>query len=488
MRYTGRAAKLYRGFNALYQGVFKAMVTLGWVTLAMGVIIESLLGIDKFWGTMMFMIVVLIYSISAGLWGVVATNFIQYFVATFGTIYLAIVAVARCGGLQAMNDKLISVSDWSGSAMRVIPDPSAWDPRYSWYLMIGWLLVFAIEISTAGGFWGQRIYASKDEKNASHSFLWFGFCYYVLNGWPWIVTGMASIVLLGSTNEIAGIENFQDTYPSMIVELMPVGMLGLMAAAMIAAFMSTVSALLNWGSSLLVNDFYRRFLVRGASKRHYVWASRAFSLALAVVSVWFAFQFKNLTQICLRMPMYLIGGVLVFVFRWLWSRTNIWSEISAMVGSLVIALLIDFVLIKRFHIWEAEDDWVYVGHKLIAVLVGTTAVWLITTLLTRPVDDKTLVKFYKHTIPPGPGWNRIRKLCGDDTPKPSSLGRILLTWLVGIVGLYGLLSAIGYVVVCRWGIACIMFVVSALSTIAYFKLYNTLTHYDNLEQEGYDVQ
>jgi len=387
-----------------------------------------------------------------------------------------------------MNDKLRSVSDWSGSAMRVFPDPSAWDPRYSWYIVIAWLFVFGIEICTTGGFIGQRIYAAKDEKNASHSMLWFGFCYYVVNGWPWIVTGLASVVVLGSTNEIAGIADFQDTYPAMIVKLMPVGMLGLMAAAMIAAFMSTVSTILNWGSSLMVNDFYRRFLVKGASKRHYVWASRACSLGLAVVVVWFAFQFETITEILLRLQMYLIGGVLVYVFRWLWWRTNIWSEISAMAGSVSIALLIDFVLIKKFHIWEAEDSFVYVGHKLIAVLIGTTVIWLITTLLTKPVDDKTLMKFYKHTIPPGPGWARIRKLCGDDIPKPSSLGRIVLTWLAGIFGLYGLLSAIGYLVVCRWGMACVLFVVSGLTTIAYFKLYNTLTHYDDLEQEGYDVQ
>jgi Na+/proline symporter len=402
-------------------------------------------------------------------------------VATFGTIYLAIAAVAKCGGLQAMNDKLRSVSDWSGSELRVFPDPSAWDPMYSWYIILAWLFVFGIEICTTGGFIGQRIYAAKDEKNASLSMLWFGFCYYVVNGWPWIVTGMASIIVLGSTNEIAGIANYQDTYPAMIVKLMPIGMLGLMAAAMIAAFMSTASTLLNWGSSLLVNDFYRRFLITGKSKHHYVWASRGCSLGLAVFSVWFAFQFDTITEILLRLQMYLIGGVLVYVFRWLWWRTNIWSEISAMLGSVIIALLIDFVLIKRFHIWEAEDSFVYIGQKLITVLIGTTVIWLITTLLTKPVDDKTLIKFYKHTVPPGPGWSRIRKLSGDDIPKPSSLGRILLTWLAGIAGLFGFLFCMGYLVTLRLALACIFLIVSTLGMIAYFKLYNTLEHSDDLD-------
>ncbi|VGO17686.1 Sodium/glucose cotransporter [Pontiella desulfatans] len=493
MRYSGKAATVFRGFNAVYGGVFKAAVTLGWVTLAMGVILESLFGIDRYIGTMIFMGIVLVYSISSGLWGVVATDFIQYIVATFGTIYLAFAAVKECGGLVAMREQLMAVPDWSGSAMRVIPDPSAWNPNFSWMLIIGWLLIYSIELSTSGGFMGQRIYASKDEKNASHSLLWFGFCYYVLNGWPWIVTGLASIIILGATNEAAGLENYDGTYPAMIVKLMPVGMLGIMGAAMIAAFMSTISTILNWGSSLMVNDFYRRFVVKGKSKHHYVWASRAFSLGLAVFGVWFAFQFDSITQILLRMPLYLIGGVLVFVFRWLWSRTNIWSEIAAMVGSIVVALFIDFILVPKLHIWEPNEaipdhNWfVYFGHKMVLVLVATTVIWVITTLLTKPVDDETLKKFYKHTVPPGPGWKRIRKLCGEETPQPSPLSKILLAWLSGVVGLFVLLFAIGYLVACQWVMSGVLLAVSAAGFIAYFKLYSTLTHYDDLDQQDYDV-
>lgn len=495
MRYSGKAAKIFRGFNAIYGGVFKAAVTLGWVTLAMGVILESLFGIDRTTGTMIFMGIVLIYSISSGLWGVVATDFIQYFVATFGTIYLAVAAVNECGGLLAMRDQLMAIPDWSGNAMRVIPDPSAWNPNFSWMLIFGWLLIYSIELSTSGGFMGQRVYASKDERNASLSLMWFGFCYYVLNGWPWIITGLASLIILGSTNEIAGLENYDATYPAMIVELMPVGMLGIMAAAMIAAFMSTISTILNWGSSLMMNDLYQRFLVRDASKRHYVWASRAFSLGLAIFGVWFAFQFDSITQILLRMPLYLIGGVLVFVFRWLWSRTNIWSEIAAMVGSIIVALFIDFILVPKLHIWEPneaipEHNWfVFFGHKMVLVLVATTIIWVVVTLLTKPADDETLKKFYKHTIPPGPGWKRIRALCEaeGDLPKPSPLSMILLAWASGVTGLFVLLFSIGYLVACQWGTAGVLLIISAAGFITYFKLYNKLEHCDDLEQEGYDL-
>lgn len=489
MRYSGRAAKIFRGANAVYGGVFQAALTMGWVTLAMGVLVETLLGIDKVIGTWFFLGIVLIYSVSAGLWGVVATNFIQYMIATFGTIFLAVVSVVKCGGLAAMNEKLAAVPDWSGSAMRVFPEPSAWGPMFGWWIIIGYLFVFGIQTSVSGGFMGQAVYASKDEKNASHALLWFGFCYYVLNGWPWIITGLASVILLGATNEAAGLGDYQDTYPAMIVKLMPIGMRGIMAAAMIAAFMSTISTLLNWGSSYMVNDFYRRFLVKGKSERYYVLISRLFSVGLAVFGGWFAFQFDTLTSILLRVPLYLIGIVLVWVFRWLWSRTNIWSEISAMVGSIFMAILVDIVFAK-FGIWQSPidpvtgkaEDWIYFGQKILTILGGTTAIWLIVTMLTKPVDDEILKKFYKLVVIPGPGWNRIRKLCGDDCPKADSGWRVLFTYISGCVGLFGLLLAIGYAITCKWSLAAVIFVVSVIGSVMYFKLFNTLTHLDDDER------
>jgi len=478
MRYTGTAAKIFRCVNAVYGGVFLAALTMGWVTLAMGVIVESLLGIDKVVGTWLFLGIVVVYSVSSGLWGVVATDFIQYVVATFGTIYLAIASVVHCGGLRAMNEKLRAVSEWSGSGMRVWPEPSAWNANYSWWILLGYLCVYSIQVSVTGTFLGQRVYASRNERHASHSVLWFGFCYYILNGWPWIVTGMASIVILGSTNELAGLADWQETYPAMILKLMPVGMRGVMAAALIAAFMSTISTLLNWGSSYMVNDFYQRFLVKDRGRRHYVWVSRAFSLGLALFGGWFAFQFENITQMLLKVPLYMVGGVLVWVFRWLWHRTNIWSEISAMVGSIVVAVFVDVVFVKVFGVWDSPDAWQYFGQKILAILAGTTLVWVLVTVLTRPVDDEVLKRFYRHVIPPGPGWRRIRALCGDTCPKPDSMSRIFLTWLSGVVGMFGLLFAVGYAIAWEWPRAIILLAVSLLGVLAYFKLFHTLTHFD----------
>lgn len=483
MRYTGKAATIFRGFNAVYGGVFVAALTMGWVTLAMGVIVESLLGIDRVIGTWVFLGIVILYSVSSGLWGVVATDFIQYIVATFGTIYLAIAAIRHCGGLHAMNEKLSAAQNWSGHELNVWPEPSAWDPSYTWWILIGYVIIYGCQYAVAGTFLGQRVYASKNEHHASHSVLWFGICYYILNGWPWIVTGLSSVVVLGATNEAAGLADWQETYPAMILKLMPVGMRGIMAAAMIAAFMSTISTLLNWGSSYMVNDFYQRFLVKDKNQTHYVWVSRFFSLGLALFGGWFAFQFENITEMLLKVPLYMTGGILVYIFRWLWHRTNIWSEISAIIGSILVAVFVDIILVEHFGIWASDDGWVYFGQKILAILAGTTLIWLIATLVTKPVDDEHLVKFYKRVILPGPGWSRIRKLCGNDCLPADSFVHILFTWLSGVVGMFGFVFAIGYTIALNWTAVIILLVVSCVSTITYFISFNSLTHYEDSELE-----
>ncbi len=475
MRYSGKPAAIFRGFNAIYGGLIKAALIMGWVTLAMGVVVESLLGIDKVWGVSIFLVIVMIYSASSGMWGVVATDFIQYFVATAGTLFLAYTAVDACGGLAAMNEQIKQITEWSGSEMRVIPDPSAWNPNYSWALIIGWSLVFSLDLATASGFLGQRVYASKDEKNASYSTLWFAFCYYVLNGWPWIITGVASMIVLGSTDAAAGLGHSQEIYPAMINKLMPTGFRGLMGAAMIAAFMSTISTIMNWGSSFMVNDFYRRFIKPSESKTHYVWVSRIISVCLLVFGGWFAFQFENITEMLVIVPQYLIGGTLVLMARWLWSRTNIWSEITAIVSSFAIAFFVNKVLSAEGNIFYSTDSFEFYGQRLLTILAGTTAVWIFVTLMTKPEDDSVLIAFYKKANIPGPGWSRIRRLCAEDCPKAESSLTIVATLLIGMAALYGLLISIGYAITLNWTYFISYLAVSLASVVAYAKLYRKLT-------------
>jgi uncharacterized membrane protein required for colicin V production len=258
-----------------------------------------------------------------------------------------------------------------------------------------------------------------------------------------------------------------------------------MAAAMISAFMSTISSLMNWGASYMVNDFYGRFIIKNASNKHYVWASRIVSMGLLVFGGWFAFQFTDITQMLLSVSLYLTGLSLVWIFRWFWWRTNIWSEISAMIGSIVVAFFVDKVLGDYFGIWQSEDAFEYYGQRLISILIGTTVIWLIVTLLTKPVDDERLKKFYRRIAVPGIGWRRIRLLCGEDCPKTDTTMNVLLTWLSGVIALFSLLTALGYGVACRWLPMTTGLLVSLFSAIVYFVLYNHLTHFKDEELEKY---
>jgi solute:Na+ symporter, SSS family len=450
---------------------------MGWVTLAMGVVVEQFLGMNRETGTWLFLGIVLAYSVGSGMWGVVMTDLIQYVVATAGSLFLAWKAIDYCGGLNAMNAALANQTEWSGATdgvLRVVPDPSALDPSYSWWLVIGFILVWGADIANAGGFIGQRIFASKNEKHASHAVLWFGFCYYLHNGWPWIVVGAASIHVLGATNAAAGLADYQETFPAMIMKLMPAGFRELMMASLIAAFMSTIDTLLNWGSSLLVNDFYRRFVVTRSSRRHYVMVSRAFMLGLALFGGWFAMQFKSITEMLMSVNMYLVGGFFAYMLRWLWSRANIWSEIATMVGSILVALMVQKVLPVYFGIWDSEDPFKYYGHQMTAILAGTTLIWAVVTLLTKHTDEKQLIAFYKQVVPPGPGWTRIRRLCGQDAPRVDSFGKILATWAMGVTSLIGLLAAIGYGLTCRWLTALVMSTIALTAAFTYFRLFNQL--------------
>src|SRR5262249_2206962 len=248
-----------------------------------------------------------------------------------------------------------------------------------------------------------------NENDASLTYVMYSFCYYFVNGLSWVVVGLASVILLGATNEAAGLANSQRAFPAMIKHLMPTGMLGLMVASVFAAFMSTTSVLLNWGSSYMINDLYRRFLVRDASQRHYLVASRVACLLLGLGAISFAMIFSSLGEFFSMVPQLLTGAILVMLARYLWWRTNIWSEVSAMLISPFFGLYVEFVLGARSHItavswlpgygiWDAAkangNPWAFWGERLLTAVGATTFCWVLVTLLTRPTDEEKLKKFY----------------------------------------------------------------------------------------------
>lgn len=461
LRYSGQAPTPFRAFLAVYNGIFVAALTMGWVTLGMTETVAQILHLDKLPVIVVLMGIVLVYAMVSGMWGVVMADLFQYAVATIGSLYLAAVSVQACGGLAGLRQKLAAMAGWAGRDLHFLPKftegvGSATMVAMTVPMVLAWILVNSAAQASSSAHQGQRVLACRDERDAGLSYVMFAFCYYVINGMSWVIVGLASVVVLGATNEAAGLANSQRTFPAMIVKLMPHGMLGLMVASIFAAFMSCASVVLNWGSSYMINDIYRRFLVRAASPKHYVRASRVASLLLGIGAGYFAMIFDTLSDFFSMVPALLTGSVLVMLARYLWWRANIWSEVAAMVASPIVGCYVEFVLGARGHksalawlpgyaIWDADqahgNNWAFLGHRLFAAVGLTTLSWIIVTLLTKPTEMEKLKKFYLLVRPSGPGWRHVRKQFA--APPPVEKGRtIVWIWLAGVTFILGSIFAV----------------------------------------------
>lgn len=461
LRYSGSAPAPFRGFLALYNGIYVAGLTMGWVTLGMTETASQILSLPKLPVIVFLMVLVLVYSMVSGLWGVVMADLFQYIIASVGSLYLAVASVRAAGGLSGLREGLARIPSYPGSDLHFLPTFTEGLGSKAMVVMtlplaLAWILIHGASYASATQHQGQRILACRHEKDASLTYIMYCFCYFALNGVSWVVVGLASVVVLGPTNEAAGLANSSRAFPAMVKQLMPVGMLGLMVASIFAAFMSTASVVLNWGSSYLINDLYRRFIVKEASPRHYVNASRIASLLLGVWAAYFAMVFESLGEFFSMVPQLLTGAVLVLLARYLWWRTNIWSEVSAIVISPFIGLYVEFVLGARRHIswleslpgygiWDAAtvngNDWHFWGQRLFAAVGGTTACWLIVTFLTRPTEIEKLKAFYVLVRPSGPGWGPVRRRL-QQPPTVEPVGTIFMLWIYSIVFVMGSICAL----------------------------------------------
>ena len=274
-----------------------------------------------------------------------------------------------------------------------------------------------------GGYVAQRMMSAKDERHSLLATLWFTVAHYCLRPWPWIIVGLVSIVLY------PGITDKESGYVLVMRDHLPPGWRGFLLGAFFAAYMSTISTQLNWGTSYIVNDFYRRFVTRDASDRHYVWVSRVTTILLMLLSAVVTFYLESIRQAWEFVLESGAGIGLVLILRWYWWRVNAWSEIAAMVGAAV-----GYTALKLFTA-------VAFPFTLLAVVAWTTACWLVVTLLTAPEPDAHLVAFYQRTRPDGPGWKHIAARAGG--PPPAPLGGLLVDWIAGTLLVYAVLFGVG---------------------------------------------
>lgn len=451
LRYSGAPAAFLRGFRALYLGLPINCIILGWVNLAMVKILEITLGVDKS-GAIKIVIGMLIftafYTAISGLWGVLVTDLFQFALKMGMVIVLAILAVNAVGGIDAMKTKIGAMDAAAGAGSRLAFFPefdSAWMPAITLFVYLGviwWSTWYPGAEPGGGGYVAQRIFSAKNERHGLLATLWFNVAHYALRPWPWILTALASLILYPELvdKESGYIKTLLDP------NVFPSYLRGFMLAAFAAAYMSTIGTQLNWGASYVINDFYRRFINRAATDKHYVIASQVVTVLLMIASLVITFYMESIGGAWKLLLVTGAGTGTVLLLRWFWWRINAWSEVSAMITAAVVS-----IFLQKGLGWDSDEPRQFAYLMLVTVGV-TTIIWVVVTLMTSPEPSEKLVAFYRRVRPEGPGWNGIAAQAG--LAESHAQGRLSLqfvNWILGVALIYGSLFGIGKLIFKEWG-------------------------------------
>ena len=441
LRYSGRAAAWVRGFRAVYLGLFFNLVIMATVNLAAVKIANVLLG----WPMTQTLVVCAVINVSfaaiAGLWGVLVTDMIQFGIAMTGSVAAAYYALKQpeVGGLSGLLEKM------DPATLRLLPDFGDWGLTLTIFIIpltVQWWSVWYPGSEPGGGSYiAQRMLAAKTERDATWGTLFFNAAHYALRPWPWIIVALASMVVYPELSDISAALPHVDpalvghdmAYPAML-RFLPSGMLGLMVAGLLAAYVSTLSTHLNWGTSYLVHDLYRRFIRTDATERHYVAAGRVVTALLMLAAALFTYVLDTARTSFELLLSIGAGTGLLYLLRWFWWRINAWSEIAAMVTS--------FLMAAFFFIAGKQGAGVPSHIALILTVAVTTVVWIAVAYLTPATDRATLLNFYRLVRPAGRGWEPVRREAGVG-PAPGGFTQSLLGWVLGCVFVYAALFGTG---------------------------------------------
>lgn len=487
MRYGGKPASFLRKFRAIYLGALFNIITMASVTLAAIKIGGIMLGLEP-WETVVGAgLITVIFSALGGFKGVVYTDFLLFFVAMSGAIGAAyyLVNIPEVGGIQALMShenvvsKLNIVPDFDNTEVLImlfiIPIAVQW--WSSWYPGAE---------PGGGGYIAQRMLAAKDENHAIGATFFFNIMHYALRPWPWILVALASLVVYPDVASIAeAFPNVAESklgndlaYSAMLTKL-PSGLLGVVLASLVAAYMSTISTQLNWGSSYIVFDFYKRQINPNATEKQMVAVGRISTVLLMVLSALFALTLQNAFEVFDLLIQFGAGTGLVFILRWFWWRINAWSEITAMFASGIIVILLartelgDMLFAPEIGIFPVWANYPF-------IVVVTTATWMIVTFLTPPESNETLRSFYKKTQPGGPGWSKVvneAELANENISKSGEVWSVpagITAMLIGIVLIYSIMFATGYWIYGRTTQAIVLSVVSLIAGVLLIRAWKRL--------------
>lgn len=488
MRYSGKAAAVLRGFRALYLGLLMNAIVMGWVNKAMekifGVVFPT---IDAFTLVAVTAFIIAVYASASGLLGTARTDSFQFIFAMIGCIILAIIVVnlPEVGSVVALKEKLaphvmdflprvgnVTAEGITGGVLAI-----GFGAFIAYVGVQWWSSWYPGADPGGGGYIAQRMMSAKDEKHSLFATLWFTIAHYTIRPWPWILVALVALVVMPRAESINTLqlenpalyekavdafnnkallksnapvyqseefklfyEKYENTvdpgvmYPKLMVKYLPAGLLGLLIAVFLAAYMSTISSQLNWGTSYLINDFYRRFVRKEADERHYVLISRTGIIILTIFSLLLTKYVLTTISGAWEFIINASAGMgAVLILRWYWWRINAWSEISAMIAPLVI------YPIARYGFGIEPPITLY------PTVLGTTIVWIVVTFLTKPTEEKKLIEFYKVTHPGGIGWKKISEKL-PEIKTETGFGRMLISWILGVIMVYSALFAIGRII------------------------------------------
>ncbi len=499
LRYSGKTAAFLRGFRAIYLGFFFNVMVIASVSLAFIKIAGVMLGLQPAPALIIAAVIVVFYSGLGGLKSILWTDLFQFSFAMFGAVIAAVYVAGspEIGGLSA----LFSHPNVAGKLSFV---PSTSQPEI--FLSI-FLIPLAVQWWAAwypgaepggGGYVAQRMLSAKSEDHAVGATLLFNFFHYALRPWPWIVVGLASLIVFPDIQSM--VDKFPEVsrqyiqhdfaYPAMLREFLPSGLLGLVVASLIAAYMSTTASQLNWGSSYLVNDFYGRFYNPRATEKQKVTFGRISTITLMFFSVLLALVLQNALQAFQYLLMIGAGTGLIYILRWFWWRINAWSEVSAMVAAGSFSLL--FIIIENFAMTRTGTGMVEVfgitttvGYwnivKFTGVVFLTSATWIIVTFLTSPVDETTLRNFYRKIRPGGPGWEKVVNNARKDdvelvkeTDLKWDVPTGILCMIFGCMSIYSILFTIGNLLYGNIPQALVFAVIVVASSLLLYRSWNKL--------------
>ncbi|MEX0987777.1 MAG: sodium:solute symporter family protein [Bacteroidales bacterium] len=489
LRYSGKMAEFLRGFRAVYLGIFFNVMVIASVSLAFIKIVSVMLGVNPTIALIVAAVIIVFYSSLGGLKSIIYTDLFQFSFALFGAIIAAVFVVKspEIGGMNALMTNP-AISD----KLRLVPDINNTELFISIFLIPiavqWWAAWYPGAEPGGGGYVVQRMLSAKNEKHAIGATMLFNFFHYAIRPWPWIIVGLASLIIFPNLDSL--LHAFPNVnpqfvkhdlaYPAMLKTFLPAGLLGLVVASLMAAFMSTVASQINWASSYLVNDLYGRFIKPDATEKQRVRFGRFSTVMLMTLSVLLALSLSNALQVFRYLLMIGAGTGLLYILRWFWWRINAYSELVAMIAAFTFS--ITFILMENFGMTELGDDKIIIAgvhttmgawniFKFLSIVGLTTVCWIVTSLVTKPVEDKILRSFYTKIKPGGPGWKKVLEKArseGVELVKEKDLRwdvpTGILAMVLGAVAIYSVLFSIGMFLYNDTKMAYVFMIIGVLST------------------------